>query len=86
MIQGKFVISFLEILDRKNTCDSVSLYNMDKHGLSQNKKLGGQNLKNKIFGHYIFQGKPQYTQITTRSMHFLIEIRHNILAQCCGSN
>ena len=30
---------------------------------------------------YFFQGRPQYTQITTINMYFLIEIRHNTLIQ-----
>ena len=33
------------------------------------------------FGHSIFQGRSQYTQITTINMYLLIKTNHNILKQ-----
>ena len=38
--------------------------------------------KCKLFGHPIFQGRPQYTLVTTINMYLLI--RHIILIQCHG--
>ena len=37
-----------------------------------------------VFGHPIFQKRPQYTQITTINMYLLIEIRQSILILCHG--
>ena len=36
----------------------------------------------KIFRHLIFQGKPQYTQITKMDMYLHTEIKHNVHMQC----
>ena len=33
----------------------------------------------------VFQGRPEYAQITTINMYLLIEIRHNILIKCLGN-
>ena len=56
----------------KNTNDSLEILASNKIGNWQ------------IFGHPIFQGRPQYTQITTIHMYLLVGIRHNILTQCHG--
>ena len=55
-------------------------------------KLGAQFVNCKNVGCAIFKGdhnilrSPQYTQITTMNMYFLIEIRHGIYVQCHRNN
>ena len=39
----------------------------------------------RIFGHPIFHGRPQYTQILNLNMYLLIGIRHNIFTKRHGS-
>ena len=55
-------------------------------GLSQVLETGCPKLTCKIFGCPIFQGGPQYTQITTIVMYLLVEIRHYVHMQCHGNN
>ena len=35
-------------------------------------------------GHPFFQGKQQYTEVTTINIYLLIKIRHNDFIQCHG--
>ena len=53
-------------------------------------KLGFRNWVHKIddwqiLGHHIFQGRSQYTQITTIDMDLLDEIKHYANKQCHGN-
>ena len=39
----------------------------------------------KVLGVFFYQGRPQYTQISTLNMYLIIEIRYTILIICHGN-
>ena len=64
-----------------NTQTSISVRILGGSFIARILKLGAKIGNCKTFGHLIFQGGPQYTQIIDLNMHLLIEVSHNILTQ-----
>ena len=55
-------------------------------GLSQDLETGCQKLTVvKFWGILFFQGRQQYTEITTTNMYLLVKTRHTINIQCRGN-